>query len=114
MPEECIFCRIRNGDLESEVLYSDDNCFVIRDIAPKAPVHLLVIPNSHFTYLTNLTPEHHAMIGGMFQTAKDMAQREGLVDAGYRLIFNQGPNAGQMVPHLHLHVLGGRPLREMA
>ena len=55
MPEECIFCRTRDGDLESEVLYSDDNCFVIRDIAPKAPVHLLVIPNSHFTYLTNLT-----------------------------------------------------------
>ena len=114
MPEECIFCRIRSGDLESEVLYQDDNCFVIRDIAPKAPVHLLVIPNRHFTYLTDLTPEHYPMIGGMFRAAKEMARREGLVDAGYRLVVNQGSDSGQAVAHLHLHLLGGKPLSGMA
>ena len=69
MSLECVFCRIGNGEIESEVLYRDDNCFVIRDIAPKAPVHLLVIPNRHFTHLEGLTQADYAMVGGMFAAA---------------------------------------------
>ena len=113
MAEECIFCRIGRGEVESQILYRDEHCFVIRDIAAEAPVHLLVIPERHFERLTDLTPEHYPMIGGMFRAAQEMAVREGAADTGYRLVVNQGSDAGQVVSHLHLHVLGGRPLRGM-
>ena len=110
MSEKCIFCCIASGQIESDILYRDDSCFVVRDIAPKAPVHLLIIPNHHFTYLTGLAPEHYQMLGGMFQVAKEMAQCEGVSNSGYRLIINQGKDAGQEVSHLHLHLLGKKPL----
>ena len=113
MAEDCIFCKIGSGEISSEVLYRDDDCFVIRDIAPKAPVHLLIIPNSHFTYLADLTPEFSPVLGGMFIAAKEMAEREGVADDGYRLVINQGAHSGQQVPHLHLHLLGGKPLGGM-
>ena len=114
MSDECIFCKINRGEIPSDILYRDDDCFVIRDIAPKAPVHLLVIPTVHFTYLAGLSEEFQPVLGRMFATAKDMAAREGVVDSGYRLVINQGPDSGQEVPHLHLHVLGGRHLGGMA
>ena len=113
MEQECIFCRIGSGEVESDILYRDDNCFVIRDIAPKALVHLLVIPNRHFTQLTGLAPEHHSMLGGMFETAHGMSETLGVDASGYRLVINQGDDAGQQVAHLHLHVLGGGPLAGM-
>ena len=113
MAEDCIFCNIRDGETPSEILYRDDKCFVIRDIAPKAPTHLLIIPNEHFTYLSNLTPDFYPVLGGMFAVAREMAQREDVADGGYRLVINQGENAGQQVPHLHLHLLGGKPLGGM-
>mgnify|MGYP001036685451 CR=1 FL=1 len=114
MAEKCVFCRISLEEIESDILYRDDNCFVIRDIAPRAAVHLLVIPNRHFEYLTDMTAEDYPMIGGMFKAAEEMAEREGVADAGYRLVINQGSDAGQAVDHLHLHVLGGNPLGGMA
>ncbi len=110
MSQDCIFCGIGSGDIESEILYRDDACFAIRDTAPKAPVHLLVIPNRHFTFLEGLTPDDHAMIGAMFAAAEEMARREGIAGSGYRLVINQRGDAGQVVDHLHFHVLGGRPL----
>ena len=113
MEEDCIFCKIRSGEIPSEVLYRDEECFVIRDIEPKAPVHLLVMPNQHITYLRDLAEEHHGTIGAMFAAARKMAAREGTADNGYRLVVNQGDDAGQVVPHLHLHLLAGRHLGEM-
>ncbi len=113
MPDDCVFCKINSGDIPSEILYRDDHCFVVRDIAPKAPVHLLVIPNDHFTYVKNLTPERFSMVGDMVSVAAELAQREGVGDGGSRLIINQGDDAGQEVEHLHLHVLGGRRLGAM-
>lgn len=113
MALDCIFCMIGGGEVESEILYRDENCFVIRDFAPRAPVHLLVIPNQHFTYLTGLAPGFYPVLGGMFAASREMADREGVADSGYRLIINQGDNAGQQVPHLHLHLLGGKPLGAM-
>jgi histidine triad (HIT) family protein len=113
MSDECIFCKINRGEIPSDILYRDDDCFVIRDIAPKAPVHLLVIPTVHFTYLSGLSEEFQTVLGRLFSAAKDMAAREGVVDSGYRLVINQGPDSGQEVPHLHLHVLGGRHLGGM-
>ena len=112
MPD-CIFCDIGRGQTDSELLFSDDRCFVIRDIAPKAPVHLLVIPNEHFTFLEDLTPDHYPMLGRLFQVAEQSASKEGLSGSGYRLVINQGSDAGQQVDHLHLHVLGGEFLGDM-
>ena len=113
MPQDCIFCKIGSGEVDSEILHRDDHCFVIRDIAPRTPVHLLIIPNQHFTYLTELRPAFYSVLGGMFMAAQEMAQREGVQQAGYRLVVNQGGHAGQQVPHLHLHLLAGMPLAAM-
>ena len=113
MSEDCIFCKIGSGEIPGDILYRDDRCFVLRDIAPRAPVHLLIIPGSHFTYLTDLTPDFAPVLGSMFVAAREMAQREGLAEDGYRLVINQGPHSGQQVPHLHMHLLGGHPLGGM-
>lgn len=113
MAEDCIFCKIRDGEIPSDILRRDEFCFVIRDIAPVAPTHLLVIPTRHFEYLTDMRPDFHATIGAMFAAARDAAQSEGISESGYRLVVNQRDDAGQMVPHLHLHVIGGRRLDRM-
>ena len=114
MAQDCIFCKISNGEIDSEILYRDDHCFVIRDIAPKAPVHLLVIPNEHFTYLTNLSPEFYPTIGSMFAAAEEMAKREDIHSSGYRLVVNQRAEAGQQVPHRPSHILECKRLAAMA
>ncbi len=113
MEQDCIFCKIRQGQVKSDFLFRDERCYVIRDIVPKAPVHLLIIPNQHFTYLTNMTPDQESLVGHLFLVAHDMAKHEEVVGTGYRLVINQGPNSGQEVAHLHLHLLGGRDLRAM-
>ena len=113
MGNDCIFCKIRDGEIPGEFLYRDNHCFVIRDIAPQAPVHLLVIPNVHFTFLSNLTSENHDMLGAMFSAAKEVAAGEKVDISGYRLVINQGANSGQIVDHLHLHLLGGQLLGNM-
>ena len=110
MAEDCIFCKIGQGEIPSEFLYRDDTAFVIRDIKPGAPTHLLVLPFEHVTYLASFTPDREAMLGHLVLVAREMAQREELTESGYRLVINQGPNSGQEVPHLHVHVLGGRRL----
>ena len=111
--DNCIFCRVESGVLDADVVYKDDVCFVVRDIAPKAPVHLLVIPRQHFTYLSDLTIFDHTMLGGMFEAAAEAAKITDIDDTGYRLVINQGNDAGQQVAHLHLHVLGGSRLGGM-
>ena len=110
MSEDCIFCKIGQGEVPARILYRDDTTFVVRDINPMAPTHLLVLPVEHVTYLASFTSEREALLGHLALVAKEMAQREGLTEGGYRLVINQGPNSGQEVPHLHLHVLGGRRL----
>ncbi len=113
MTQDCIFCKIKAGEIPGETLHSDEHCFVIRDIAPKAPVHLLIIPNEHFTYLTGVGPTFFATLGSMFTVAQEMAARENVLESGYRLIINQGADSGQQVDHLHLHLLGGKALGDM-
>ncbi len=113
MAEDCIFCKIRDGDIPSEILRRDERCFVIRDIAPVAPTHLLVIPTEHIEYLTETDANLNETVGAMFAAARDMAQSECIAESGYRLIVNQRDDAGQMVPHLHLHVIGGHRLKGM-
>ena len=113
MSEDCVFCKINRGEIPSEVIFRNERCFVIRDIAPKAPVHLLIIPSVHFTYLTGMTPEFAPTAADMLDAARCVAEQEGVTDAGYRLVINQGSNAGQEVPHLHMHLLGGKQLGGM-
>ena len=110
MASDCVFCKIASGEIPGDFVYRDDEVFVIRDIAPKAPVHLLVIPSKHFGALTNLTSEDQAMAAAMLQAAQRAAQSEGIAEGGYRLVVNQGKNGRQDVPHLHMHVLGGKLL----
>ncbi|MBI4201090.1 MAG: HIT domain-containing protein [Chloroflexi bacterium] len=107
---ECIFCNIVRGKTKSEILFSDDRCFVIRDIHPAAPTHLLIIPNAHLTYLSYVGPGQEQTVGHLFAVAEEIARREQVTVSGYRLAINQGPDAGQGVAHLHLHLLGGKRL----
>ena len=104
--EACIFCNIGKGQTDTEMLFRDDQCFVIRDIHPSAPTHLLIIPHVHVTSLAG----HDALVGHLFGVANDMAHREGVAPIGFRLVINQGKEAGQVIEHLHLHLLGGRRL----
>jgi histidine triad (HIT) family protein len=113
MKAECIFCKIQKKEIRSEILYSDKYCFVIRDIAPRAPVHLLVIPNKHIEELVNMDEGDDDTIGKMVDVAQKMADGTGIASSGYRLIINQGEFSGQMMGHLHLHVIGGKQLGGM-
>ena len=97
MAQDCIFCKIGAGEIESEIVYRDDTCFVIRDIAPKAPAHLLVIPNRHFTRLDDLTPADYAMVGGMFAAASEVAGAEG-VRGGHVVAYAFGLHARAHLP----------------
>jgi histidine triad (HIT) family protein len=95
------------------MLYRDDRVYVIRDISPKAPVHLLIIPLQHLAGLAYIGPGQEAPMGHIFMVAEEMARREGITVSGYRLALNQGPNSGQQIDHLHVHLLGGRGLKAM-
>jgi histidine triad (HIT) family protein len=94
-------------------IYRDDRVVVVRDINPKAPVHLLIIPNMHLASLAYVGPGQVPIMGHLFVVAEEMARREGVTLSGYRLIMNQGQDSGQEIEHLHLHLLGGRPLGAM-
>ena len=107
---DCIFCRIITGKIPSDVIYQDEGVIAFRDINPQAPVHLLVIPKKHIAYLTDLTEEELPLIGHMVEVANQLAKAEGISETGYRLVINCGQQGGQLVPHLHMHILGGRQL----
>ena len=107
---ECIFCQILKGELPSAKVYSDDLVYAFADISPMAKVHVLVIPRQHVTFLTESTPENEELLGHMLRAGAWVAEQTGIADSGYRLSINQGINAGQLVDHLHLHVLGGEQL----
>jgi histidine triad (HIT) family protein len=110
---ECIFCKIIAGEIPSTNVYKDKTLTAFRDINPVAPTHILIIPNKHIPSVNELTPEDEATVGSMFTLAKTLAKSENISDSGYRLIFNTGPDTGQVVYHLHLHLLGGRKLLHM-
>jgi histidine triad (HIT) family protein len=113
MSQDCVFCKIASGQIKSEMVYRDDRCFAIRDIHPRAPVHLLVMPLQHVTDLSKVTPGLEPLMGHLFLAAHEAARKEGIADRGYRCIINQGRDGGQEVPHVHMHVLGGRRLGRM-
>jgi histidine triad (HIT) family protein len=110
MEDKCPFCRIIAGEIPSDVVYQDQDCFAFRDIAAQAPTHLLIIPKRHIASLSELTEAEQALAGRLIIVARNLAEKEGLAAKGYRLAINCGYEGGQVVPHLHLHLIGGRRL----
>ena len=104
-----VFCKIISGELKSDIVWQDEDVLVIRDIAPQAPVHLLIMPVKHFAGLEDVAEHDQALLGKLFRVAHDMAKKQNL-DKGYRLIVNEGQHGGKLVPHLHIHLLGGKSL----
>jgi histidine triad (HIT) family protein len=109
--ENCIFCKIVAGDIPSPRLYEDDRMIIIRDIEPKAKLHYLCIPKTHFALLSEMDDERLAILVHCFKTIPTLEEKLGLQD-GYRVIINQGENGGQTVHHLHIHLLGGEKLAD--
>jgi histidine triad (HIT) family protein len=110
MPD-CLFCKIASGEIPSEIVYQDDQFTVFKDIKPAAPVHLLVIPNTHIPSVQAMEEEQIELFGRLFLTAKTAAQQAGIGESGYRLIVNNGPDAHQEVFHVHMHILGGGEMK---
>jgi histidine triad (HIT) family protein len=111
MVQNCIFCKIIEGKSYSTTVYHDDQIVAFLDINPAAPVHILIVPREHIPTINHLTSELELLIGRMVTVAKRLAYDNGIAETGYRLIINTGPDAHQAVFHLHLHLLGGRPMR---
>ncbi|KPK22321.1 MAG: hypothetical protein AMJ70_06280 [Dehalococcoidia bacterium SG8_51_3] len=109
---ECIFCRIVVGELPSDTLYQDDEVMAFRDINPLAPTHVLIIPKRHIAFLSDLNDEEVSIVGHMAGVANKLARQEGIAEKGYRLVVSSGEEGGQVVPHLHMHLLGGRKLSD--
>ncbi len=107
---DCLFCNMAEGKMQVDKLYEDDLVFSIRDIHPRAPVHVMVISKQHVASALELTDEHGPLLGRLFAAAAQVAREEGLHERGYRLAFNVGEHGGMTIPHLHLHIVGGRPL----
>jgi histidine triad (HIT) family protein len=106
MADDCLFCRIVRGEIPAKLVFENEHCVAFRDINPQAPVHVLVIPRDHVASLNDATDA--ALVGRLSLAAAEIARAEGIADAGYRTVVNTNADAGQMVFHLHLHLLGGR------
>ena len=107
---DCIFCKIVNGKIPSDVVYQDEELIAFRDINPVAPVHLLLVPKRHIASLARLDEADSPLMGHMVITASQLAKKEGIAERGYRLVVNSGKEGGQLVPHLHMHLIGGHQL----
>lgn len=108
--EGCIFCMIAAGEIPASIVYEDKIVVAFRDLHPQAPVHVLVVPREHYCGLGDEVPAE--VLAALLAAAPRVAQATGVAESGYRSIINTGPDAGQTVPHLHLHVLGGAPMSE--
>lgn len=104
--DSCLFCRIARREIPASIVWEDEHALAFRDIDPKAPVHLLVIPKRHVASLNDATDATH--VGRLMLAARELAEGEGIAEGGYRTVINTGANAGQTVFHLHVHVMGGR------
>lgn len=107
---ECLFCKIINGDIPADIVYESDAALAFRDINPKAPTHVLIIPRRHVSTINDIEPDDESLVGSLFTAARSIAADEGLADDGYRVVMNCNEAAGQSVFHIHLHLLGGRTL----
>lgn len=110
MAEDCLFCKIAAGEIPSDEVYSDDEFYAFRDINPQAPTHILMIPRKHIAKIDQAAPDDAELLGKLILRANIIADREGLGEGGFRYVINSGEGAGQTVWHIHLHILGGRPM----
>ncbi len=109
---DCIFCKIVAGEIPSDSVYEDEEIIAFRDINPQAPVHIVIIPRKHIASLSQLSQSESALVGRLVTIANKLAQVEGIAERGYRVVINCGQEGGQLVPHLHLHLVGGRKLSD--
>ena len=110
---DCIFCRIVEGEAPADFVYQDEELVAFKDIYPRAPVHILIIPFAHVAALGSEPAEHLQTLGSLFNAGATLAKQFNVNERGYRLVVNQGPDSGQEVPHLHMHLLAGRSLSAM-
>ena len=107
---DCLFCGIVDGSVKANLVYQDDAVVAFSDIAPRAPVHILIIPRKHVASVSDIAAADRALIGDIFQVAAKLAREHGIAERGYRVVVNSGADAGQSVLHIHYHLLGGRQL----
>lgn len=107
---DCIFCKIINREIPSEIMYEDDKMIAFKDVNPVAPVHILMIPKVHIASAAELTEDNADVVAHIFAKAKTVAEKAGIADSGFRIVNNCGENAGQTVMHLHFHLIGGKTL----
>jgi len=107
---DCLFCKMVSGAIQPDVVYEDDDVLAFRDVNPQAPLHVLVIPKAHIATTNDLDAGNADVIGKLYLAARQIAVDEGVADPGYRMVMNCNPGAGQSVYHIHLHLLGGRPM----
>lgn len=106
--DDCLFCKILGGDIPADIIYKNETAIAFRDINPKAPTHVLIIPRKHIATINDIEPADQAIVGGLFSVARHIAGQEGFDDQGYRVVMNCNEAAGQTVFHIHLHLLAGR------
>jgi histidine triad (HIT) family protein len=107
---DCVFCKIAAGETPAKIIYRDDEVFAFPDIHPLTPVHILVVSVKHIPSLAVMPDKDTPLVGKMVRAANQIAREQGIAESGYRLTINSGPDAGQLVPHLHIHLMGGRHL----
>ena len=110
MANACLFCRIIAGEIPCDIVYQDEEFLAFSDIEPQAPKHVLIVPKTHIASLAELTEQQQGFMGRLLILAQKLAEEEGIAKRGYRLAINCGPEGGQVIPHLHLHLIGGRKL----
>ncbi|MFP4250607.1 MAG: histidine triad nucleotide-binding protein [Armatimonadota bacterium] len=110
MAEDCLFCSIAAGEIDSEIVHKDEHCVAFRDINPQAPTHILVIPRKHIAGIAETDAADQELLGHLLLTVADVARDEGIAESGYRTVINWGRDGGMEVAHLHIHVLGGRAM----
>lgn len=110
IPMDCLFCRIVAGEIPASKVYEDDEMIAFKDVSPQAPVHVLIVPTRHIATLNDLQPGDEGLLGRMLLRAAAIAKERGVDGPGYRAVFNCNAEAGQSIFHIHLHVLGGRPM----
>jgi len=111
MTESCLFCKIVSGEIPGTIVHRDDLATAFRDINPVAPTHVLIVPNRHIDSINALESGDEPLMGHLFTVAGQLAKSEGIDQTGYRLISNTGPDGGQTVPHLHIHLIGGQRMK---
>lgn len=111
MEETCIFCRIAAGSIPARIAHEDELTLAFHDVDPRAPVHVLIVPRQHIPAIDQLAEGDAEVVGRLFVVARKLARELGVTDSGYRLVINNGKDAGQSVDHIHLHLLGGRPMK---